>query len=262
MYYWFNTPTLWLSIHFVVFQASASLPVWSGSYPFSCFDPFPEFCLQTLLPRVSKEVTLMRFGSLQRIGHGQDYLSGLASSWKLYASTVWIPSLRFTLAITLRSCFIPQRSWDSPCRVFPFLKANRPLERSHPLITLILRQGLRFKTWFARSTVYRVFILHQVRTSKTGFYSGLRAVTLLGFSPPRVCPCPEMERISPFLLPYACSWKQPKQSSGPALRSFDNRSGSLISEEMASSLRVSDLICPLTVNRWVWSGLILFASKN
>jgi len=228
VYYWFNTPTLWLFIHFVVFQASASLPVWSGSYPFSCFDPFPEFCPQTLPPRANKRVTLMRFGSLQHIGHSQDYQSGLTSSWKLGAFTVCLPSLRFALAVTLRSCFIPQCSWDSLFRVFPFLEVDRPLERPHPLITLILRQGPRFKTWFARSTAYRVLVLQKVRTSTTGFYSGLSADTLLGFCPPRVCPCPEMERISPILLPCACSWRPPKQPSRPALRSFANRSGCLI----------------------------------
>jgi len=88
----------------------------------------------------------MRFGSLQHFGHGKDFLSGLASSRKLYAFTVWLPSWRFAKVMTLRSYFIPQYSWDFPFRVLPFVKADHSLERPHPLITLILWQGPRFKT--------------------------------------------------------------------------------------------------------------------
>lgn len=43
-------------------------------------------------------------------------------------SAVWLPPFRIALNITLRSYFIPQRSWGSPYRVFPFPQGKLPLK--------------------------------------------------------------------------------------------------------------------------------------
>lgn len=107
-----------------------------------------------------------------------------------------------------------------------------------------------------------MFDLQEIRSFKTGFYSGLKADTLLGFGPSRVCPCPEMEKISLFLLPYACSLKT-TEAILKDLNYGASLTGQVVSSrKTASSFRVSDLICLLKVNRHDQSGLILLALGN
>lgn len=62
----------------------------------------------------------------------------------------------FPKARTLRPCFMPQRSWDLPYRVFPSLTGHCSLEQCHPLITLASNSDLTVKQGLSKSPVFRV----------------------------------------------------------------------------------------------------------
>jgi hypothetical protein len=77
----------------------------------------------------------------------------------------------------------------------------RTISSSHHVgYTTVTRQLGRV---LLNSAMYRVLSPQKVRAYQTGFYSNLIADTLLSLCPFRVCPAPEINRISP-IFPLLC----------------------------------------------------------
>lgn len=134
---------------------------------------------------LSRGVTPLRFGSLQRFSPYKSSASGVCLIPDfLYAFMVWLPSLRLAPVSALRSCFISQRSWDSPFRVFPLLQ-RRPSLRMIPSSHYV---GL--KTWprtvkngvILKLRMQSIDLRQRVRSQMKRCYSYQIADTLLGLA--------------------------------------------------------------------------------
>jgi len=101
--YWFNAPTLRFKITLWFSPTLSSLSVWPESYPFCCLDPFAEFRLKTLPLCFRREVSLLRFSSLQRFGFRK------VSGYPKLASLRTVALLRFGYRL---SAFPRLKPWD------------------------------------------------------------------------------------------------------------------------------------------------------
>jgi len=118
---------------------------------------------------------------------------------------VWLPSLRFSPQNALRSCFISQRSWDSPYRVFPLLQRRSPLKMTPSSHYVGLKTWPRaVKTGFIfKRRIQSIDLWQQVRSQMTRCYSRQIADTLLGLAFLEFSPFWKLKKISPFFLSHA-----------------------------------------------------------